>query len=91
MNTLDRGEASVIQTALDLDIALVAIDEVVERRAARLAGLQITGSIGILLKARKQGLIHSMSDCFTRLRAHGIWLSAQVQKYALEEEAQLSI
>ena len=69
MNTLDRGEASVIQTALDLDIALVAIDEVVGRRAARLAGLQITGSIGILLKARKQGLIHNRSDCLTRLRA----------------------
>ncbi len=87
LNTLDRGEASVIQAALDQDISLVAIDEVVGRRAARLAGLSVTGSIGILLKARKLGLTGNLTDSFTRLRAHGIWLGAQVQAFALQEEA----
>lgn len=82
-NTLDRGEASVIQAALDQHVALVAIDEVVGRRVARLAGLSVTGSIGILLKARKRGLTGSLADSFTRLRAHGIWLSAQVQAFAM--------
>jgi predicted nucleic acid-binding protein len=91
LNALDRGEASVIQAALDQHIPLVAIDEVVGRRAARLAGLSVTGSIGILLKARKLGLTGSMTDSFTRLRAHGIWLSAQVQTFALEEEAKLGL
>jgi len=50
-NTLDRGEASVIQTALDLQIPLVCIDESVGRRVARLSGLALTGSIGVLIKA----------------------------------------
>jgi predicted nucleic acid-binding protein len=90
LNTLDRGEASVIQTALDQHITLVAIDEVVGRRVARLAGLEVTGSIGILLKARQQGLTGSMADSIARLRAHGIWLGAQVQAFALEEEAKLA-
>jgi predicted nucleic acid-binding protein len=72
LNTLDRGEASVIQTALDRHIPLVAIDEVVGRRVARLAGLDVTGSI---------------ADSIARLRAHGIWLGAQVQTFALAEEA----
>jgi predicted nucleic acid-binding protein len=89
LNALDRGEASVIQAALDQHIPLVAIDEVVGRRAARLAGLSVTGSIGILLKARKLGLTGSLADSFTKLRAHGIWLSAQVQAFALQEEARL--
>jgi predicted nucleic acid-binding protein len=87
LNTLDRGEASVIQAALDQNVPLVAIDEVVGRRVARLAGLSVTGSIGILLKARKLGLTGNLADSFTRLRAHGIWLSAQVQTFALQEEA----
>jgi predicted nucleic acid-binding protein len=91
LNTLDRGEASVIQAALDQHVPLVAIDEVVGRRAARLAGLSVTGSIGILLKARKLGLTGSMADSFTRLRAHGIWLSTQVQAFALEEEAKYGL
>jgi predicted nucleic acid-binding protein len=91
LNALDRGEASVIQTALDQHIALVAIDEVVGRRAARLAGLSVTGSVGILLKARKLGLAGSMADSFARLRAHGIWLSTQVQAFALEQEAKFEL
>jgi predicted nucleic acid-binding protein len=45
-NTLDRGEASVIQTALNESITLVCIDETVGRRIARLNGLALTGSIG---------------------------------------------
>ena len=55
VNALDRGEASVIATALLKDIRLVCIDETVGRRVARLAGLDLTGSIGILLKAKRQG------------------------------------
>ena len=86
-NTLDRGEASAIQTALDQHIPLVAIDKVVGRRVARLAGLEVTGSIGILLKARQRGLAGSIAQSIARLRAHCIWLGAQVQTFALAEEA----
>ena len=42
-NSLDPGEASVIQTALDLQIATVCIDECVGRRIARLIYLSVTG------------------------------------------------
>jgi predicted nucleic acid-binding protein len=91
LNTLDRGEASVVQTALDRQISRVAIDEVVGRRVARLAGLSVTGSVGILLEARKRGLTGGMADSFTRLHAHGIWLGKQVQAFALEQEAKLGM
>jgi len=43
-NSLDRGEAAVIQTALNLDLPLVCIDEAVGRRVARLCNLTLTGS-----------------------------------------------
>ena len=42
-NTLDRGEASVIQTALQQGIKLVCIDETAGRRVARLSNLRVTG------------------------------------------------
>jgi predicted nucleic acid-binding protein len=48
-NTLDRGEDAMIQTALNLNTSLVCIDETVGRRVARLSGLTLTGSIGILI------------------------------------------
>jgi predicted nucleic acid-binding protein len=55
LNSLDIGEASVIQLALNENIPTVCIDESVGRRIARLSGLSVTGSIGILLRAKQEG------------------------------------
>ncbi|MDP2370112.1 DUF3368 domain-containing protein [Rhodoferax sp.] len=82
-NTLDRGEASVIQTALNLKLSLVCIDESVGRRVARLSGLTLTGSIGILLKAKQTGYPVSVEQAVERMREHGIWLSEPVIAFAL--------
>jgi len=87
-NSLDRGEASVIQTALQEGINLVCIDEVAGRRIARLSKLSITGSIGILLKAKSVGYHLSIPDALNRMRARGIWLSEGVVRFALERSRQ---
>jgi predicted nucleic acid-binding protein len=77
-SALDRGEASVIQTALDEKIDLVCIDETVGRRIARLNGLKLTGAIGILLKARMRGYPVSIPEAIERMRKHGIWLGERL-------------
>ena len=82
-NTLDSGEASVIQTALQLGITLVCIDELLGRRTARLSNLHVTGAIGVLLKAKSKGYSVSMPDAISRMREHGIWLSQNVINFAL--------
>lgn len=82
-HTLDTGEAAVIQTALDESITLVCIDEVVGRRVARLCGLTLTGSIGVLIKAKQDGYGISLADALNRMRDKGLWLSEEVLKFAL--------
>lgn len=77
-NALDRGEASVIATALERGIRLVCIDETVGRRVARLAGLDLTGSLGILIKAKQRGFPVVITEAMRRMREQGIWLSPQV-------------
>ena len=84
-NSLDSGEAAVIQLALQEDIQLVAIDENVGRRFARLSGLNLTGSIGIFLKAKKLGYPISMREAIQRMRQRGIWLDNSVVEFALRE------
>lgn len=84
-NSLDRGEASVIQTALQEGIELVCIDEVAGRRIARLSKLNLTGSIGILLKAKSMGYPLSIPETIERMRARGIWLSEAVVRFAMEQ------
>lgn len=83
-NSLDQGEAAVVQTALDLNISLVCIDETVGRRVARLNGLTVTGSVGVLVKARQAGCAIDLADAMRRLREHGIWLADDVVRFALE-------
>lgn len=82
-NSLYSGEAAVIQLALLHDIPLVAIDETVGRRFARLSGLTVTGSIGILLRAKALGYPLSMVEAIRRMRQRGIWLSDNVVEFAL--------
>ncbi|MFW9621220.1 MAG: DUF3368 domain-containing protein [Macromonas sp.] len=82
-NSLDRGEASVIQTAMNLSLPLVGIDETAGRRIARLCDLTLTGSVGMLVKAKQLGYDLHMPDALQKMRNQGIWLSERVVQFAL--------
>ena len=69
-NALDLGEASVIQLALDENIHTVCIDESMGRRIARLNGLKLTGSIGVLIRAKQDGFDFSMREAINRMQTH---------------------
>lgn len=85
LNSLDIGEASVIQLALDKSIQTVCIDEAVGRRIARLNGLSLTGSIGILLRAKKEGYPLSIKTAIQKMLDRNIRLSQTVIEFALKE------
>lgn len=88
LNSLDLGEASVIQLALNENIQTVCIDEPAGRRIARLSGLSLTGSIGILLRAKREGYPLSMQQAIERMRNRGIRLSDSVVNFALRESGE---
>ncbi len=83
-NTLDKGEASVIQTALNEKIKTVCIDEAVGRRIARLNGLKIIGSLGIMILAKKKGADIDIETAIQRMRRHGIWIVRELEQKAIE-------
>ena len=81
---LDPGEASVIQTAEDFSIPRVCIDEAAGRRVARLYGLSVTGSLGILIKGIRVGKKIDLSLCIKNMRLQGIWIGERTVHKALE-------
>lgn len=81
--TLGRGEAAVIQTALDDRISLVVIDEVRGRRAARLAGLTVIGSLGLLVELHRAGLLPSVEDAIQAMQQKGIFLAQHLIEITL--------
>jgi predicted nucleic acid-binding protein len=54
---LDPGEAAVIQLALEQGIEGVCLDDRKGRRAALAAGLRVTGSLGLWVRAKMLGLV----------------------------------
>lgn len=83
-NSLDIGEASVIQTAINSNISTVCLDEIIGRRIARLYNLKLTGSLGILIKYKKDFGDLSLSNCITNMKRNGIYLSDKLISLVLE-------
>src|SRR5690554_2032305 len=72
---LDKGEAETIVLANEINADLVIIDEKLGRYHAKHANLKVTGTLGILLKAKKQGKIKSVKKLLDELKDKGIWLN----------------
>jgi len=83
-NSLDKGEASVIQTALNENIKTVCIDEVAGRRIARLNNLKVTGSLGIIISAIKNGENFNIKKIISNMRKNGVWISEDLEKKAIK-------
>ncbi len=83
-NTLDVGESSNIQTAIERGIKTVCIDETTGKRIARLNGLSVTGTIGILLRAKKEGFPLSLNEAIKRMQNEGVRLCQNVIEFAIK-------
>lgn len=89
LNSLDLGEASVIQLALNENIQTVCIDEAAGRRVARLSGLSVTGTIGILVRAHREGYPIDIKQAIDRMIARGIRLSETIINFALQQTGEI--
>ena len=69
--------------AANLALPLVGIHETAGRRIARLCDLTLTGSVGMLVKAKQLGYGLHMPDALQKMRHQGIWLSERVVQFAL--------
>lgn len=69
---LDKGEAAVIQLALERGVGDVCIDEWRGRRAAAAVGLCVTGSLGLLGRAKRLGLISALEPWIAKLAHSGV-------------------
>ena len=80
---LDRGEAEVIALAQEIGADLVIIDERMARQYAKRLGLILTGTLGVLLKAKHSGLIPSVGPLVAQLKQGGIHISESLLTTAL--------
>ncbi len=72
---LDAGEAEAIVLATELNAELIILDEKLGRFHAKHADLKVTGTIGILIKAKSEGLIEKLKPMLDELTDKGVWIN----------------
>ena len=69
---LDKGEAAVIQLALEEGLSRVSIDEVKGRRIATALGLSVVGSLGLIARAKALGIIPAIRPLIEKAMRDGV-------------------
>lgn len=75
---LDQGEAEVIILAKEKAIKNVLIDEKIARQQAKILSLNVIGTLGLLLKAKKKGILPSIRPSITKILDNGIWIKEEI-------------
>jgi predicted nucleic acid-binding protein len=80
---LDVGESSAIALAVTLENVLLILDDLKGRREARRLGFKVTGTLGILFSAKKNGLIPALKPYIDRLQAAEFRIAPAIVKELL--------
>ena len=82
---LDAGESAAIALCLEQHADALLIDESAGRAVANQLGLRVVGIVGILIDAKNDGLISSVTVLLGRLeREAGFWISAELRRHVLQ-------
>ena len=68
--SLDYGESEVITLAKEMTIDMVVIDEYAGRHYAQMLGLNVVGTLGILLRAKELGKVQQIKPLMELLVTH---------------------
>ena len=81
---LHAGEIEVLTLAQECGADLLIIDDNAAKKTAKYLGFTVTGTMGVLLKAKHEGYIDRVKPLMERLIANGLYVSPEVQAYVLE-------
>ena len=81
---LHAGEVEVMILAQEQKADLVIIDDDAAKKTAKYLGLTVTGTLGVLLKAKHQGIIESVRPLMTQMKRNGFYINSQLESMVLE-------
>ncbi|MFN3557448.1 MAG: DUF3368 domain-containing protein [Bacteroidales bacterium] len=82
---IDKGEASAIALALETADSTVILDDWKARRLAERLGLSVTGTLGVIIRAKNTGLIPSIKPYLEKIRETNFRISEELEQIALKE------
>ena len=85
---MGRGETEVLMLALESVDAVAILDDAAARRAALVLGVKFTGTLGLLLDAKRAGMIAAVAPLVSRLEELGFHLSARARSLILRKASE---
>ena len=88
MHGLDLGESEAIALAEEIEANQILIDEKAARKVAQQRNLPLLGTMGVLLLAKRQGLLSEVKKVLDQMQSHGTRISPRLytQVLTLAEE-----
>jgi predicted nucleic acid-binding protein len=85
---IDRGESSAIASALETQDSTIILDDYKARKIAEQLGIIFTGTIGVIFKAKLNGIIPSIKPLLEKIKQTDFRLSADIELQALTEASE---
>jgi predicted nucleic acid-binding protein len=82
---LDRGESSAIALALETPDSTIILDDYKARKIAEQLGIIFTGTIGVIIKAKLNGIIPLIKPLLEKIKQTDFHLSTDIELQALKE------
>ncbi len=81
---LGIGEIAAMALALENPDRVVLLDDMLARRTAQAAGLQVLGTLKVLLEAKSHGIIDEVEPYVSNLSGSGMWISSKIKERILK-------
>lgn len=85
---IDSGEASAIALALEIPDSTIIIDDRAARNYAKRLGLHVTGTLGVIVKAKLDGVITSIQPYVVAIRKTDFRFSPAIEADAYEQASE---
>jgi predicted nucleic acid-binding protein len=82
---LHLGEIEAIIGACEVNADSVILDDLLARKKAKQMKLNVTGTIGILITAHREGFLPDLEAVCESLRNVGFWISNELMNRILDE------
>ena len=82
---LHDGEVEVMILAKEKNADIVVIDDANAKKHAKYLKLSVTGTLGVLIKAKRQGHISELKPVIQEMIDKNIYISEKVMKICLEQ------
>ncbi len=85
LNTqVDLGEASTIALAMEYENNVIILDDLKARKLSKTLKLKMTGTLGILLKAKEKKIITSIENILSKMEEFNFRISVKVKNHIIQ-------